>query len=132
MPSHTTTLRVRYADTDQMGVVYYAKYLEYFEVARKEMLRSMGLPYRDIEAKGFALPVASASIKYYKGAVYDDELHITALISGSDSPKIEIHYDVKRNDELIAEVETTLVFVDKITGRPVRAPQFYLDAIAKK
>jgi len=116
-----------------MGIVYYAKYLEYFEVARTEMLRSLGLPYREIEAKGFELPVASASIKYYKGASYDDELQITASLTPKHSPRVEIHYEVKRtgNDELIAEGETTLVFVDAVTGKPTRAPQFYLDAISK-
>jgi len=128
--SHTTTLRVRYADTDKMGIVYYAKYLEYFEVARTEMLRSLGLPYREIEEKGYELPVASASIKYYKGAGYDDELLIVASLTPKLSPRVEIHYEVKRTDgELIAEGETTLVFVDRATGKPTRAPQFYLDAI---
>lgn len=130
MLSHTTTLRVRYADTDKMGVVYYAKYLEYFEVARTEMLRSMGLPYREIEEKGYELPVSEASIKYYKGAGYDDELQITASLTPKNSPRVEIHYEVKKSDgELIAEGETTLVFVDAKTGKPARAPQFYLDAI---
>src|SRR5882757_5376395 len=97
-----------------MGVVYYAKYLEYFEVARTEMLRSLGLPYREIEAKGFELPVAEASIKYYKGASYDDELLITASLTPKHSPRVEIHYEVRLNgsSELIAEGETTLVFVD--------------------
>ena len=133
MLSHTTTLRVRYADTDKMGIVYYAKYLEYFEVARTEMLRAMGLPYHEIEKKGFELPVASASIKYYKGAGYDDELLITASMNPSNSPRVEIHYEVKKNDgELIVEGETTLVFVDAVTGKPARAPQFYLDAIKAK
>jgi acyl-CoA thioester hydrolase len=114
-----------------MGIVYYAKYLEYFEVARTEMLRSMGLPYRDIEAKGFELPVASASIKYYKGAKYDDELLIKATLVPKHSPKVEIHYEVKRkvDDEVLAEGETTLVFVDAVSGKPVKAPQFYLDVI---
>jgi acyl-CoA thioester hydrolase len=131
--THTTTIRVRYADTDQMGVVYYAKYLEYFEVARTEMLRAMGLPYREIEAKGYELPVASASIKYYKGAVYDDELLVTATLTPKHSPKVDIHYEVRRknDNEVIAEGETVLVFVDRETGRPARAPQFYLDVITK-
>src|SRR5438874_1289900 len=131
MLSHTTSIRVRYADTDQMGVVYYAKYLEYFEVARTELLRSIGLPYREVEEKGFALPVSSASIKYYKGAVYDDELLVTAKLSPKHSPKVEIHYEVLRasDNEMIANGETTLVFVDKKTGKPARAPQFYLEAI---
>ncbi|MFI5262965.1 MAG: acyl-CoA thioesterase [Candidatus Kapaibacterium sp.] len=133
MLSHTTTIRVRYADTDKMGIVYYAKYLEYFEVARTEMLRSMGLPYREIEAKGFELPVANASIKYYKGAAYDDELLITASLEPKHSPRVEIHYEVRLNgkDELLAEGDTTLVFVDALTGKPARAPQFYLDAISQ-
>jgi acyl-CoA thioester hydrolase len=127
--SHTTSVRVRYADTDKMGVVYYAKYLEYFEVARTEMLRSIGLPYLEIEAKGFALPVASASIKYYKGAIYDDELFITAKLTPKESPKVEIHYEVKRDGNLIAEGETVLVFVDIVTSKPVKAPEFYLKVI---
>lgn len=116
-----------------MGIVYYAKYLEYFEVARTEMLRAMGLPYREIEAKGYELPVVSASIKYFKGAAYDDELLITASLDPKDSPRVEIHYEVKRSSdgELVAEGETTLVFVDGKTGKPTRAPQFYLDAIGK-
>ncbi|MEP7234167.1 MAG: thioesterase family protein [Ignavibacteriota bacterium] len=130
--THTTTIRVRYADTDKMGIVYYAKYLEYFEVARTEMLRSMGLPYREIEEKGFELPVASASINYFKGAAYDDELQITASLEPKHSPRVEIQYEVRisGSEELIAKGETTLVFVDVKTGKPTRAPQFYLDAIA--
>ncbi|MFI5263403.1 MAG: acyl-CoA thioesterase [Candidatus Kapaibacterium sp.] len=133
MLTHTTTIRVRYADTDKMGIVYYGKYFEYFEVARTEMLRSLGLPYREIEAKGFELPVATASIKYYKGAVYDDELLITATLIPKHSPKVEIHYEVKRkaDNEVIAEGETTLVFVDAVSAKPVKAPQFYLDVISK-
>ena len=131
MISHTTRLRVRYADTDQMGVVYYAKYLEYFEVARTEFLRELGLPYRALEESGFALPVADASIRYFKGATYDDELLITATMEPKNSPRLEITYSVIRSgdDALIAEGTTTLVFTDKISGKPVRPPQKYLDAV---
>jgi len=131
--TYTTTIRVRYVDTDKMGVVYYGKYFEYFEVARTEMLRALGLPYREIESKGFELPVSTASIKYYKGAVYDDELLVTATLIPKHSPKVEIHYEVKRksDNEIIAEGETTLVFVDALSGKPVKAPQFYLDVISK-
>jgi acyl-CoA thioester hydrolase len=131
MLSYTTSIRVRYADTDQMGVVYYAKYLEYFEVARTEMLRSIGLPYREIESRGYMLPVASASVKYYAGAVYDDELLVAATIIPKHSPKIEVHYEVRRagDNAMIAEGDTTLVFVERSSGKPVRAPQFYLDRV---
>lgn len=114
-----------------MGIVYYAKYLEYFEVARTEMLRAHGLPYSHIEEQGFALPVASASIDYIKGAVYDDELLITASFVPKHSPKVEIHYEIRRSsdNEMIATGDTLLVFVDIATGKPVKAPKFYLDAI---
>ena len=124
---HTTTLRVRYADTDKMGIVYYAKYLEYFEVARTEMLRAFGLPYRDLEAAGFELPVASASIKYYKGAKYDDEIEVVAEFTPQDSPRVPINYQVrdKATGELLAEGETTLVFINTQTGRPSRPPEVW-------
>ena len=124
---HTTTLRVRYADTDKMGIVYYAKYLEYFEVARTEMLRAFGLPYREIEAAGFELPVASASVKYYKGAKYDDEIEVTAEFEPQDSPRVPITYQVrdKVTGDLLADGETTLVFINVATGKPSRPPEVW-------
>lgn len=124
---HTTTLRVRYADTDKMGIVYYGKYFEYFEVARTEMLRAFGLPYREIEAAGYELPVASASIEYYKGAHYDDEIQVIAEFTPADSPRIEIRYEVrdKTSNELLAEGETMLVFVSSATGRPAKPPEVW-------
>jgi acyl-CoA thioester hydrolase len=126
---HVAELRVRYADTDKMGVVYYGKYFEYFEVARTDMLREFGLPYVDLEASGVMLPVSEASAKYYKGAKYDDLLRITCRMPHRTSPKLEISYEVRCNDELLATGETTLVFVDARTGRPVRPPKTYLDRI---
>ncbi len=124
---HTTTLRVRYADTDKMGIVYYAKYLEYFEVARTEMLRAFGLPYREIEVAGFELPVASAAVKYYKGAKYDDEIEIAAEFTPQDSPRVPITYQVrdKATGDLLAEGETTLVFINMKTGKPSRPPEVW-------
>ncbi len=112
-----------------MGIVYYAKYLEYFEVARTDMLRAFGLPYSVIEERGFILPVASASVQYIQGAKYDEELLVTATFTPSDSPKIEITYTVTRksDDAKIATGETTLVFVNRATNRPTRAPDFYTE-----
>jgi acyl-CoA thioester hydrolase len=128
---HITTIRVRYADTDQMGMVYYGKYFEYFEVARTEMLRACGLPYAEIEAAGYWLPVADASIKYLRSAKYDDLLRVTAKMPASVSPRLEISYKVHLDatDELIAEGTTTLVMVASATGKPTRPPQMYRDAI---
>jgi acyl-CoA thioester hydrolase len=126
---YVAELRVRYADTDKMGVVYYGKYFEYFEVARTEMLRDYGLPYADLEASGVMLPVSEASAKYLKGAKYDDLLRITCRMPHRTSPKLEISYEVRHNGELLATGETTLVFVDAKTGRPVRPPKMYLDRV---
>jgi acyl-CoA thioester hydrolase len=128
---HTAEIRVRYADTDKMGVVYYGKYFEYFEVARTEMLREYGLPYADLEATGSMLPVSEASAKYMKGAKYDDLLRVTCRMPHRASPRLEITYEVRRNDnnELLVTGETTLVFVDAATGRPTRPPKMYLDCV---
>ncbi len=128
---HSTRLRVRYADTDQMGVVYYAKYLEYFEVARTEALRAIGLPYAELERIGFMLPVAEATVTYYKGARYDDELLVTAVLKPTHSPRVHITYEVTfaQTGEIAAKGETTLVFVNAVTGKPVRPPKEYFDAL---
>ncbi|HEY6171007.1 MAG TPA: thioesterase family protein [Candidatus Kapabacteria bacterium] len=129
--SHTTTLRVRYADTDQMGIVYYAKYLEYFEVARTETLRAIGLPYAELEQLGFMLPVADASIKYYSGAAYDDEIDITATLEPANSPRVPITYRAirKKDGVLLVEGSTTLVFVNRVTNRPCKPPAIYLETV---
>lgn len=130
---HVTHIRVRYADTDQMGMVYYAKYFEYFEVARTEMLRACGLPYAEIEAAGFWLPVSEASARYLRAAKYDDLLRVTARMPATISPRLAITYEARLDatDELIAEGATTLVFVSSATGKPTRPPQMYRDAIER-
>ncbi|HET6402095.1 MAG TPA: thioesterase family protein [Candidatus Kapabacteria bacterium] len=130
---HVTHIRVRYADTDQMGMVYYGKYFEYFEVARTEMLRACGLPYAEIEAAGFWLPVSEASAKYYHAAKYDDLLRVTARMPHVVSPRLEISYEARLDatEELIATGATTLVFVSSATGKPTRPPQIYRDAIER-
>jgi acyl-CoA thioester hydrolase len=128
---HITNIRVRYADTDQMGMVYYAKYFEYFEVARTELLRACGLPYAEIEAAGFWLPVSEASARYLRAAKYDDLLRIIAKMPAIVSPRLDIRYEIylDATDELIAEGATTLVFVSSATGKPTRPPKIYRDAI---
>src|SRR5437762_2730532 len=118
--THISKIRVRYADTDKMGVVYYGKYFEYFEVARTEFLRKCGLPYAEIEAAGYGLPVLDASAKYFRGAKYDDLLRITARMSCIPTPRLDIAYTVRLDStgELLAEGATTLVFVSTATGKP--------------
>ena len=93
MYSFDSKIRVRYGETDQMSFVYYGVYAQYYEVGRVELLRSLGLSYKEIEAMGFALPVVNMNIKYMKPAFYDDELTIRTTIKELPSAKITFHYE---------------------------------------
>lgn len=125
-------IRVRYAETDQMGYVYYGHYAAYFEVARVEMLRSLGFSYKILEEEGVILPVLNYSIKYIRPAYYDDLLKIKTVIK--DLPTARIHFDYEtfnEKEELINIAETTLVFVNRKTGRPSSPPTDLLEVMRK-
>jgi acyl-CoA thioester hydrolase len=121
--------RVLYGDTDQMGVVYYANYLRFFEGARNEWIRSMGIPYRQIEERGLMLPVYEAGLNYLKPARYDDLLEIPVLVTNT-RVKIRFEYTVKiaNSDSVLAVGHTVHVVVGK-DGRPTRAPEWLMNAL---
>jgi acyl-CoA thioester hydrolase len=101
---HTSTIRVRYAETDQMRVVYNGEYLTYFEVGRTEALRAFGLPYTELEKEGYLLPVIEANIQYKSPAFYDDVLEITACLSSQITATITISYTIiRRNDTCLLQ-----------------------------
>ena len=131
MIRHRTRLRVRYADTDQMKHVYYGRYFEYFEVARTELLRSIGLPYARFEEMGFLLPVIEASARYRRAARYDDELNVVTTLRDIPATRIRLDYEVYRNGEreVLADGYTVHSFVNASTGRPTRAPAQFLEII---
>lgn len=116
----TMAYRVPYADTDQMGVVYYANYLVLFERARNEMLRAYGLTYRELEQLGVALPVVEAAVEYHSPSHYDDLLEISAVCSEYKGVRIKVSCQVRRDGKLLAEGFTRHVFADMKTLRPVR------------
>lgn len=123
MMTSKTSLRVRYAETDQMGFVYYGNYAQYFEVARVEMLRELGFSYKHLERSGILLPVQEYSIRYMKPATYDDVLTVKTRIERMPTAKIRFDYKTyNQAGELLNEAFTTLVFVDSQTYRPRRAP----------
>ncbi len=125
-------IRVRYAETDQMGFVYYGNYATYFEVARVEMLRRLGFTYKKLEEEGVLLPVLEFSIEYIRPAYYDDLLIIKTSIKEVPGARIKFSYEtMNEKKDLLNIAETTLVFVDKKSGRPRRAPTDLLDAIKK-
>ena len=124
MLTHTAHINVRYAETDGMGVVYHANYLPWFEVARTELLKKHDLPYRDLEAQGYFIPVLEASLKYHRPAKYDDNLSVRATISEKPSLRIRIEYEIHRGEERLVTGHTLHTFIDR-TGRPVRPPEAF-------
>ena len=132
MYTSETKIRVRYGETDQMGYVYYGNYPLYYEVARTDMIRKLGWPYKKIEESGVMLPVLSLNVKYIKPAFYDDELTIKTYIKKLPTVRIEFEYEVyNKKEELINKGNTTLVFVDMKTMKPTSAPQGFSDDIKK-
>lgn len=125
-----TSLRVRYAETDQMGVVYHGNYAQYFEQGRTEWLREMGLSYKWMEENGISLPVVNLQINYKHPAKYDDELTITTSLRKIPTYKIEFTYEIhNQNNKLLASGETTLVFINRATNKLTKAPEYLLDKI---
>ena len=117
-----TRLRVRYAETDRMGVVYYANYLVWFEVARTDWLRDTGSTYRDMEAAGISLPVIEAHCQYRQPARYDDEIEIRTLATLISPVRIRFDYDVMRDGAVLSSGHTVHAAVDT-GGRPCRLPE---------
>ncbi|HEY4654528.1 MAG TPA: thioesterase family protein [Cyclobacteriaceae bacterium] len=119
-----TSVRVRYGETDQMGYVYYGIYAMYYEVARVESLRQLGVTYREIELMGVMMPVLENRSKFLAPARYDEVLRIVTVLRERPGVRVKFEYTIYNEaNELIHEGETLLAFVDKSTGRPCRPPQ---------
>ena len=122
MPVSTSTLRVRYAETDQMGVVYYANYFVWFEVARADLLRSCGWTYREMEQAGVWLPVIDARCEYRRSARYDDELEVRTEGRVLSPVRMEFTYEVRLADGEVAAAGMTMHAALDAAGRPCRLP----------
>lgn len=131
MLASTTEFRVRYAEVDQMKFVYYGRYLEYFEMARTDMLRLIGLPYSEVEKQGFFLPVLEAHVKYRHPAHYDETILVKSMMKGNPPVRILIEYEVtnKETGTLIATGSTHHAFLNPETGAVTRAPKIFTDAV---
>lgn len=130
MYQYELKLRVRYAETDQMGFVYYGNYATYYEVARVEALRSLGITYKSLEAQGILLPVLENWSKYILPARYDDLLTIRIRMEKLPSTRLTFHYEVFNEEEKLINLgETTLVFVNRETEKPMMAPAFLMDIL---
>lgn len=126
MIQHEISNRVRYAETDQMGYVYYGNYATYFEIARVETFRHIGFSYKELEDSGILMPVVQLNTKYIKPLFYDEEFTVKVKVVKRPSVKILFEYEVyNQKNELTTTGETVLVFVSKKTGRPCLAGAYF-------
>lgn len=125
-----TFVRVRYGETDQMGYVYYGYYAMYYEVARVEALRALGLTYKSLEEMGIIMPVLENHSWFIAPGRYDEQLRIVTTLAEKPSVKIRFTYEIyNESGTLINRGETLLAFVDRKTNRPVRPPQAMMDVL---
>lgn len=124
MMTSETQIRVRYGETDQMGVVYHGNYALYFEQARTEALRQIDITYKSLEEFGVMMPVVSLHVDFKRSAKYDDLLTIKSYMRELPTAKIVLEYEVLNEEGLLlATGNSTLVFMDKNSNRPIRCPE---------
>jgi len=124
--------RVPYADTDQMGVVYYANYLVYFERLRNQLMEDLGLPYSELERRGFGLPVIEAHVRYLEPARYDDRLDILGRVGWVRRTRLCVECQVFRGDRLLADGYTVHACLDLARRRPTRIPEILMNAVRER
>lgn len=125
-----TKIRVRYAETDQMGYVYYGNYATYYEVARVEMLRSLGTSYKSLEEQGIMMPVLELQSQYLRPAKYDDLITVRVQMPEKPTVRIRFTYEIfSETGERLNTGETTLVFVDIERNKPCRAPDEFIRSL---
>ena len=128
--SYSTQIRVRYKDTDQMGIMHHSNYVVLYETARTEWLREMGLTYAEMEHRGVMMPIVEVNIKYRQPAYYDELISVTASVDELPMARMNFKYEIRGEDgREIATGSTTLGFIDSQTRRPQRAPQWLLEVI---
>lgn len=130
MKTHNYFVKVRYAETDQMGVVYHGNYAQYLELARIEWLQTLGISYKEMEENGVMLPVYNLEISFKKSAVFDDELRVETSLRKIPTARIIFDYKIfNKNEDLLTIASTELVFIDMKSNRPIRCPQHILDKL---
>ena len=130
MKTHNTFIKVRYAETDQMGVVYHGNYAQYLEIARLEWLDALGISYKNMEENGVMLPVYHIDMTYKKSAQFDDLLKVVVTLR--KLPTVRIIFDYKiynQHNELLTIANTELIFMDTVVNKPIRCPAYILDKL---
>ncbi len=124
---HLSSFRVRYGETDQMGVVYHGNYAQYFELGRTEWLRSLGVTYKDMEKSGVMMPVISLTSKFKRSAFYDEILTVKTILKKTPTVKIEFDFEItNEKNEIITLGNAVLAFLNSKTMKPMRCPNYLL------
>ncbi len=128
MFTHETQVKVRYAETDQMGIVYHGNYAQYYEIARTECFEaSSGMTYASMEAEGVMLPILEFQAKYLKPALYNQVLTIKTIVKEIPTVRLIVEYEMYNEEKQLINIgKTTLVFVDKETRRPCHPPESFM------
>lgn len=129
MYNNKTELTVRYAETDKMGVVYHANYLHYFEIGRTESLRSLGFSYRNLEENDIILPVTNLEMSFKTPLFYDDKFIVETTVFELPSYTISFKYKIFRDDQLICFGKTKLVFINNVSGKPMKCPDNIIEKL---
>jgi len=127
---HLTFVKVRYAETDQMGVVHHGNYVQYLELARIDWLDNLGISYKWMEDNGVILPVHNLEIAFKKSATFDDNLKVETSLR--ELPSVRIIFDYKiynQNDDLLTVASTELIFINKESKKPMRCPEYIFDLL---
>ena len=123
-------LRIRYGETDQMGIVYHGNYAQYFEIGRTEWLRNLGITYKQMEEDGIKLPVISLVVNFKRSVCYDDVIKVKTTLKKMPTASIEFDYEIENeNGEIVTTGNTVLAFIDIVRNRPTRCPQHILDKL---
>ncbi|WP_316800328.1 thioesterase family protein [Pedobacter frigidisoli] len=133
MFTYETKVRVRYAETDQMGVVHHGNYAQYYEIARTECFEACsGMSYESMEAEGVMLPILEMTSKFLKPALYNQVLTVKSIVKGLPTVRLKVDYEIyNESNELINIASTTLVFVDKVTRRPCHPPKSFMEHVSQ-
>lgn len=127
---HTTTIRVRYGETDKMGYVYHGNYAQYFEIGREEALRNLGSDYNSLEKSGVMMPVISLWTKFYQPAFYDQVLTIETSLKKIPNLRVKFDYRImNEKGDVITTGQTALVFVDETSRKPIKPPVWFIELL---
>ena len=130
MKNFSISIKVRYCETDQMGLVHHGSYINYFEEARIAWISDLGFSYSEMEKSGIILPVSKLNVSYFKPAYFDDNLIVNVELVEMPTSRLIFNYTIKNKDEVVVTGNTVLAFLNKKTKRPIRCPDYMLKKLA--